>query len=188
MRNAIACLVSIVIGFFAVSAWAGVDIGPSVGAKIPDGFTALDQTGAKTDFGAIAGEKGLVLAFVRSAGWCPYCQKQLMDLQTIAGDLSKRGYNLAALSYDAPTVLAEFAKKRMITYTLLSDQKSAMIDAFDLRDPQYKEGSTAYGVPRPAIFIVDRGGVIRGKLAEDGYKTRPATDEILKMVESLDNR
>ncbi len=50
---------------------------------------------------------------------------------------------------------------------MLSDEKSAMIDAFDLRDPQYKPGSKAHGVPRPAIFIIDAEGVIRALSEEN---------------------
>jgi peroxiredoxin len=55
------------------------------------------------------------------------------------------------------------------SYDLLSDEGSAMIDAFGIRDPQYKANSGAYGVPMPGIFIVDNKGIVRGKLAEEGY-------------------
>jgi len=47
--------------------------------------------------------------FVRSASWCPFCQVQLIDVNRITADLAKRGYTLAALSYDSPEVLATFA-------------------------------------------------------------------------------
>jgi peroxiredoxin len=68
---------------------------------------------------------------------------------------------------------------------MLSDQGSMMIDAFDIRDPQYKEGSIAFGVPKPAIFVVDRGGIVRGKLAEDSYKIRPPVEAIMATVDAL---
>ena len=88
-------------------------------------------------------------------------------MQTITEDLTERGYTLATLSYDAPTILQKFARQRDIFYIMLSDEKSAMIDAFDLRDPQYKPGSKAHGVPRPAIFIIDAEGVIRALSEEN---------------------
>ena len=170
--------------FASAAGWAGVDIGPAVGTKIPT-LTALDKTGAPKTYADISGKNGTVLYFVRSAKWCPFCQAQMIDINTIKDKLAERGYNMAALSYDAPEVLANFATLRSINYTLLSDQKSAMIDAFNIRDPQYPEGHMAHGVPKPAIFIIDAKGVVQAKLAEDGYKVRPTSEAVLEAVDGL---
>ena len=84
-----------------------------------------------------------MIAFVRSAAWCPYCQAQLKDLQSIAGPLAGKGFPLVSISYDSPEVLAKFAAKHDIKYSMLSDKGSVLIDAFNIRDPQYKEGTFA---------------------------------------------
>lgn len=168
----------------SAAAWAeSIDIGPKIGAAIPASFSVHDQSDAAKTFSEITGDKGVVIAFVRSAAWCPFCQAQLRDLQTVAEPLAKRGFSLVSISYDAPEVLAKFAAKHGISYQMLSDKGSVMIDAFDIRDPQYKEGSFAFGVPRPVIFIVDKTGVVRAKLAEEGYKTRPPVDAIVSAVD-----
>ena len=78
------------------------------------------------------------------------------------------------LSYDAPEILDQFAKKQSIAYMLLSDEGSKMIDAFDVRDPQYGEDSMAHGVPQPVIFIIDSNGTVQGSLALEGYRDPPA--------------
>jgi peroxiredoxin len=155
-----------------------IDIGPAVGAHIPK-LVATDSTGAPRALADLAGRKGLVLVFFRSARWCPFCQHQLMDLRDVQADLEKRGYALAAISYDKPPELAAFAKKWDVRYTLLSDAGSTMIDAFKLRDPQYPPGSFAYGVPKPSIFVIDRRGVVRSKIAREGYEIRPSDAEVL---------
>lgn len=160
------------------------DIGPPVGARIPT-LVASDIRGAPRTLSNVSGKKGVVLVFFRSAKWCPFCQAQLMSLKDVAEPLAKRGYALAAISYDPPAVLDDFAKKRVIGYTLLSDQGSHMIDALGLRDPQYPVGSFAYGVPQPSIFVISRGGVIKAKLAEQGYKVRPTNTAILAAVDSV---
>jgi hypothetical protein len=41
------------------------------------------------------------------------------------------------------------------------------MDGWGLRDPQYPPGHRAFGVSRPAIFVIDRRGVIRAFLAEE---------------------
>ncbi len=185
MRTVLTAIASAAFVAMSALASAEVDIGPAVGSKIPDDFAALDQTGAQKGFEDIAGENGVVLSFVRSADWCPYCQQQMIDLQTITDDLAERGYTLATLSYDSPAVLEKFAKRRGISYVMLSDEQSVMIDAFGLRDPAYKEGSKAFGVPRPAIFIISPDGVIRGKLAEESFKVRPSVEAVLIEVDGI---
>ena len=184
MKTRLAGLLALALLALAAPAF-GLDPGPAVGAKIPAGFTAANKTGAPQSLASISGRNGVVLAFVRSAKWCPYCQKQLIDLKAAQAPLAAQGYRLAAISYDDPAVLAQFAAKQSIGYTLLSDKGSAMIDAFKLRDPQYKPDSFAYGVPTPAIFVIGRNGVIKAKLAEEGYKTRPPVPLILQTVSAL---
>jgi peroxiredoxin len=174
------------IGLFSVAAIAApIDIGPAVGSNIPATFKALDQTGAAKTYKDISGKNGTVIYFVRSAKWCPFCQTQMIDVNSIKDKLDARGYAMVALSYDAPDVLANFATLRKINYTLLSDQKSEVIDAFGIRDPQYPTGHMANGVPRPAIFVVDAKGVVQAKLAEEGYKVRPTSESVLAAIDAL---
>ena len=163
---------------------APIDIGPALGAHIPH-FAAADAKGAPRSFESLMGKKGVVLVFFRSARWCPFCQRQLIDLKNLQAPLAARGYTLAAISYDQPEALAVFAEKQGVNYTLLSDDKSKMIDAFALRDPQYPATSFAYGVPKPSIFVIDRKAVIRAKLALEGYKVRPDNDAILAAVDGV---
>ncbi|MBA2587155.1 MAG: peroxiredoxin family protein, partial [Alphaproteobacteria bacterium] len=129
--------------------------------------------------------KGLVLVFYRSAAWCPYCQLQLIDLNGGVAEIEKRGYRIAAISYEKPPVNAGFIEARGIKYTLLSDPASEIIDRYNLRDPQYQPGSRAYGVPRPVIFILDRDGVIRDKLYEETYKTRPPVGLVIEAIDKV---
>lgn len=161
------------------------DLGPAVGTVAPSIGTPPDQTGKPRALADLMGDKGLVLMFFRSAAWCPYCQGQLIDMNAGVAEIEKRGYKIAALSYDHPKVLADFTEKRQIAYTFLSDPKSEVIDRYNLRDPQYPPGSFAYGVPRPIIFILDTHGVIKAKLFEATYKTRPPVSAVITQIDSL---
>lgn len=161
------------------------DLGPAVGSKVPTIGQPLDETGKPRALESLMGEKGMVLFFFRSAAWCPYCQLQLMDLNGGAADIAKRGYGLAGISYEPPQVDADFVVKRGIHYTLLSDPKSEIIDRYKLRDPQYKQGSRAYGVPQPIIFILDRDGVVKAKLYEDTYTKRPPARLVIETLDKI---
>ena len=161
------------------------ELGPPVGLIAPDIGKRLDQNGMPRTLADVMGSKGVVLMFFRSSDWCPFCKAQLMDINSGAGEIEKRGYRVAALSYDSPETFKAFADKRGITFTFLSDPKSEVIDLYKLRDPQYPEGNRAYGVPKPIIFILDKGGVIRAKLYEESFKVRPPVSAVIGALDAL---
>jgi peroxiredoxin len=176
----------IVAALAASSAIAGIDIGPAIGSKAPAlATTVIDAAGKPATLKSIRGDKGTVLMFFRSVKWCPYCQHQMIEFKAATAPLAQRGYRLAAISYDDTATQAAFAAKEGVTLTFLSDPGSKTIDAWNLRDPQYKPDSFAYGVPRPAIFVLDRKAVVRAKLAEDGYKVRPTVEAVLAAVDAI---
>jgi peroxiredoxin len=161
------------------------ELGPAIGSKVPPIGMPEDEHGASRSLQSLMGEKGVVLFFFRSAAWCPYCQLQLMDLNGGLAAFEKRGYRLAGISYEPPAVNADFIAKRGIHYTLLSDPKSEIIDRYKLRDPQYKKGSRAYGVPQPIIFVLDRDGVVKAKLYEDSYTKRPPAKLVVETLDKI---
>jgi peroxiredoxin len=178
-----AILVSVV--FFGAPTSFAEDLGPAIGTKAPDIGTRLDQFGKPRQLSDLMGRNGLVLFFFRSADWCPYCQAQLVDINGGVAEIEKRGYRVAGLSYDSPQILETFTAKRHLTYTLLSDPKSAIIDRYNLRDPQYPPGSRAYGVPRPIILVLDPQGVIKAKLFEESFKNRPPVSSVISRLDEL---
>jgi peroxiredoxin len=188
LRKAIAAIL-FTFGFIALAGYAlanpDFDLGPAVGAQAPSIGTPPDSTGKPRALTSLTGEKGVVLVFFRSAAWCPYCQAQLIALNDGRTDIEKRGYRLAAISYDQPEVLAGFVARRGIAYPLLSDPKSEIIDRYGLRDPQYPPGSRAHGVPRPIIFVIGRTGTIEAKLYEETYRTRPPLSLVLETLDKL---
>ena len=170
---------------FSLEPAAADELGPPVGLIAPDIGKRLDQTGMPRTLADLMGSKGLVLMFFRSADWCPFCKAQLIDMNSGAAEIEKRGYRIAALSYDNPEILKAFADKREISFTFLSDPKSEVIDLYKLRDPQYPPGNRAYGVPRPIIFVLDKGGVIRTKLYEESFKVRPPVSAVITALDAL---
>jgi peroxiredoxin len=182
----LACVLFLAVALVGNFSMASADeLGPPVGAKLTEIGTPPDQTGAPRALSSLMGEKGLVLFFFRSADWCPYCQAQMMDLNTAVADIEKRGYRLAGISYDSPQILNTFIERRGIKYTLLSDPKSEVIDRYKLRDPQYPPGNRAYGVPRPIIFILDRSGTIKSKLYEETYQKRPPATLVVATLDKI---
>ncbi|UTW59697.1 peroxiredoxin family protein [Kordiimonas sp. SCSIO 12603] len=165
---------------------AASDLGPAVGSKIPHNLEVMDQKGQQQSFSSLTGENGTVLVFFRSAKWCPYCQRQLINIEkSAAEEIRKRGFNVVGVSYDSVKVLDKFTKKRGISYPLLSDDGSAIIKSFGVLNEKYKPGDRVYGIPHPIIVITDNSGTIKAKLFEEGYKNRPETEVILSELDKL---
>ena len=163
------------------------EIGLMPGDMAPD-FEGVLSGGEAVSSTDLMGYRGMLLVFVRSAKWCPYCRKQLLELDSVTGEALERGWPITTISYDAIGDLAIFKKKRQVSYDLLSDVDSKVIKAFGLLNEKHKEGSKAYGIPHPAIYAVGADGVIAGKLMEEGYKNRPPAEAIVQMLDALDIR
>jgi peroxiredoxin len=61
---------------------------------------------------------------------------------------------------DRVAKLARFAAANNIAYTLLADEKAAIIGAFGLIDEQFPRASPCYGIAHPAIFVIGPKGVV----------------------------
>ena len=153
----------------------------------PDTATEMQtpHTGEATSLSELMGEKGIAVAFVRSADWCPYCQKQLKQIDDISANLNDLGWPLVAISYDDPEILSKFARKNSLGFELLSDPGSEAISAFNLLNEEMKPGSRYFGIPHPAIMFIGTDETVRAVLREEGYKDRPSLDLILQIAEQL---
>jgi hypothetical protein len=108
-----------------------------------------------------------------------------VELESQRARFGERGLEVAALSYDSVTVLKEFAVRRGISYTLLSDPESAIIRRFGLLNPDYPAGDRAHGVPYPGTFVVDAEGVIREKYFAREYTERRTAGSVLTPTEAV---
>ncbi len=162
-------------------------LGPQVGDHVPD-FTLIDQHGQPRPLASLSGPKGLMLVFYRSADWCPYCKTQLAELQTQAMALKQRGIEIAAVSYDSVAVLADFSKRRGVTFPLLSDPGSATIKRYGILNTTIPETDVrSYGIPFPGTFMLDAHGVVTSRFFEQAYQERTTARSILaRLGDKLD--
>lgn len=94
--------------------------------------------------------------------------------------IQREGLTLLAVSYDAPETLAAFAERHKITYPLLSDAGSKVIDAWGLRNAAGR-GREA-GVPHPGTFVLDRQRKVVERAFEQAYQERNTAASILARI------
>jgi peroxiredoxin len=174
------------IAAVAMSAARGEEIpGPAVGEGFPHSLTAPDQDGQTQTLDALMGEKGAVVVFVRSADWCPYCQRQLADLNERLAEFEALGLNVVSVSVDEVTETAAFAAEHRIRYKMLADPSGDINLQLGIRDEQYPVGSKAFGVPRPVLYVIDTAATIRAVYMEPTYRTRPDLEVVLTDAAAL---
>jgi len=153
--------------------------GPAVGSTFPDALDLQDQTGKQQSLKALMGTKGAAIFFVRSADWCPFCKKQLADLNGRLAEFKALGLNVLSVSHDEVPQIAAYYQGQSIGYTMLADPQGTVVETLGIRDLQYADGSKAYGVARPMIFIVNPQLKITHKYAEESYRNRPDLNKVL---------
>ena len=113
---------------------------------------------------------------------------QLVELQKQVPALTAAGVRVYAITYDPPEAVARFAEKHGITYQLLSDQGSEVIERFGILntliapdDPMRHPvtGQSFYGIPFPGTYITDRQGVVVEKSFFARYEKRLSAGTIL---------
>ena len=97
--------------------------------------------------------------------------------------IEEAGVQVVGISYDEPAALKRFADQMKISFPLLSDPGSKVIDAYHIRNEAAK--GRAVGVPNPGTFILDREGVIRAKLFLEGYRERHTTEALIEAAKSI---
>jgi hypothetical protein len=103
-----------------------------------------------------------------------------VELQGRLGTLQREGLGLIAVSYDSVPVLAEFARRRRITFPLLSDAGSATIRAYGLLNTTVAPTNRLqYGIPFPGTFFLDRHAIVTSRVFETAYQERDTIASVL---------
>jgi peroxiredoxin len=158
-----------------------IDVGPAVGKKAPE-ISVINTLKQPVTINQLSQEKGLIILFFRSADWCPFCKKHLIELNEQATKFTELGYGLAAISYDNTRVLKKFAKEQDIHFPLLSDVNVQTMHSYNILNSQYTEGDDNYGIPYPGVVVIDQKGNVIHKRFFKGYKNRVKFSELYSQL------
>ena len=183
-----------------VAAQAAVDYAaraPKVGDRAPD-FTLPDQLRREVSLAGELEQGPVVLIFYRGE-WCPYCNTMLRTYWLRAADFSQRGARLVAVSPQTPDNSLTMAEKHSLAFPVLSDEGGEVIGTYSLKynvasrevyetvgvDLAKFNGKGGWILPAPAVFVIDRNGVVRFAGANGDFTQRVEPDEALAALNSL---
>jgi len=156
------------------------------GEEAPD-FTLEDLQGNPVKLSGARGKTATVVVFYRGY-WCPFCARQLADLRSLIKD--KEQVQLLAISVDDHETTKKFIEKissdgnGSVNFTMLSDPDHKVIDRYGLHDPTY-DGTKFDGIPHPAVYVIDKAGLVAWSKVESDFKVRPSNADIRTALESL---
>jgi peroxiredoxin len=172
--------------------------GIPVGQKIPD-VHARDLHGKDVSLSSLYTKGPVLLAFYRG-GWCPYCNSEIHALTTAYPDYQKRGVTPVAVSVDTPDEEAKLKATYAIPFPVLSDSGAVMLEAFHVAktvqadelakmkgfgiDLKSYSGQTHHKIAIPALFLIDRTGVVRWAHSDPEFRVRPSTAQILAAIDA----
>ncbi len=158
------------------------DAGVPLNSQLPE-ISVMDVEGKPQTIKQLSGEKGLILVFFRSADWCPYCKKHLVEINEWNSKLNELGYKVAAISYDSTETLSKFSKKRDLQYPLLADQNQQTMKDLNVLNDEQEPGDEHYGIPFPGVMVIDAEGKLTYKYFYKGYRKRVKIKQLYKQLQ-----
>lgn len=170
---------AVIMSFASIAEQPPVETGQDIGTQIAK-FNVVNQFGEQQQLSNIMGEKGAVIVLFRSADWCPFCKRHLLELNASVDKFKQKGYGVTAISYDKPETLRSFSQEKKLKYSLLSDQNVETFKALNVVNKENEPGDRHYGIPYPGVIVVNQSGKIVHKYFYEGYKERVIFKQLLK--------
>lgn len=167
--------------------------GLAVGTSAPD-FSAKDQYGKTIVLKDILKKGPVVLIFYRGE-WCPYCNKQLSELNDSIPMITAKGAKVIAVSPENAMNVEKTVKKTKAGYSIVSDNNTRIMSDYRVNfipdvettakyksygiDLTERNGTNGNNLPVPTVYIVDRTGKITYKHMDENFMKRASVREIL---------
>jgi len=170
-----------------------------IGHTVPD-VELLTSEGTPFSLRQETAARPAVIIFYRG-GWCPFCNRQLQQLQTVQARLRDLGYQMIAISPDRPAIQKKTIESDELSYRLVSDSEMKAAKAFGIafrldentltRYEQYgidledASGQDHHLLPVPAVFVIGPDNRIGFTYVNPDYKVRIDADVLLAAARAV---
>ena len=206
-RQSLVCSTAIQSGHANAPIAATADqVKPLVAGDLAPRFIVETVDSEAFDFNPQNLDKPAIILVFRG-GWCPYCNTYLSDMRHVIPSIRNMGIDVLFLSGDRPELLYDSLEQQAsldvtnLDYLILSDANAQASVAFGIAfkasgqtinyvntkgDGYRKSSMEKHGIlPVPAVFAVDRDGVIAFTYVNPDYKVRLPADELLEAAKTI---
>jgi peroxiredoxin Q/BCP len=145
------------------------------GDRFPD-FALTDQNGVTHRMADLGGDSGALIVVYRG-DFCPFARLELQELNDRAADFRRAGLAIVAISTDPIQKTKRLAGFLHTNIPLLDDSHESLLGPLGLIQ-HHRNGDPDNAIP--AVFLIDRAGVVRWIFTSRYYREQPAPDAILQ--------
>jgi peroxiredoxin len=160
-------------------------------------FTAKNQQGIVISLEEEL-KKGPVVLFFYRGQWCPYCNKQLQQLQDSMQLILEKGASVIAVTAENNENITKTIQKTKATFTILHDNGLTIMRKYDVAftvddktisaykkygiDFNEVNGDNGANLPVPAVYIINKENKIVYKYFDKNYTKRATIQEIVSKL------
>ena len=152
-----------------------------VGQTAPE-FTLHDTDRGRRSLSEFKG-KNVVLAFFPGA-FTGTCTTEMCALRDRMDRFNSLNAQVLGISVDPPFSLKVWAENNGLNFPVLSDFNRQAVDLYEI-PLQDLAGMEGYVAANRAVFVLDKGGVVRYKWVAPAPGNEPLYDEIKQALERL---
>ncbi|MEO8770827.1 MAG: peroxiredoxin-like family protein [Ferruginibacter sp.] len=191
MKLLFVSILSVLSSFIAVA--QNQPHGIAENQKAPD-FTAKDQNGKMISLKAALKKGPVVVVFYRGQ-WCPYCNRELKMLEDSLSFFQAKGATVIAVTPEIQKNIEKTIEKTKATYSILYDDGLSIMKSYDVAftldssmigkfkgygiDLNESNGANGNNLPVPAVYVINKEGMIVYRHFDPDYTKRATVKEIL---------
>ena len=193
MNKLLTLLITIFISVTSFSQNTVYPDGLKVGDKAPQ-FQSIDNGGKPFDLKRQLKNGDVVIIFYRGQ-WCPFCNKELSQLNDSLSLLTAKGATVIAISPETKENVVKTIGKTKASFPIISDSAMEIMKMYKVNfavdettQIKYKKygidfseanGSNGANLPVPATYIVGKDGIIKYVFFNPDYKVRSSVQNLL---------
>ncbi|MDF1615833.1 thioredoxin-dependent thiol peroxidase [Petrocella sp. FN5] len=129
-----------------------------IGIKAPD-FKLLNQDGREVSLSDYRGKKVILYFYPKDD--TPGCTSQACGFTQLYPDFKEKGAEIIGISKDSVKSHRKFADKYNLTFTLLADTETKVVEVYDVWKEKSMYGKKYMGVVRTTYLIDEEGMIIK---------------------------
>jgi peroxiredoxin len=167
-----------------------------VGEKAPD-FKAKDANGREVELKKLLKKGPVVLYFYRGQ-WCPYCNKQLSQLQDSLQLLTAKGAQVVVISPETQENIGKTVEKTKAVFPIIHDKNFVIMKAYRTAftveeatvtkyrgfgvDLKKANGADAAVLPVPATYVIGQNGNVKFAYFNPDYRQRVTVKQVAQAL------
>ena len=192
MKNCIVITVCLFLSFKVIA-----QTGLKDGAAAPE-FVAADNAGKTLDLKALLKSHKAVVLFFYRGQWCPYCNKQIKQLQDSLQLLTAKGAYVIGVTPETSDNISKTVDKTHASFSIVQDNGYKIMKAYQVNyvvddvllgklknygvDLEKNNGNTDHVLPVPATYVIDNTGKIIFVHFDKNYTKRASVSSILNIL------